>query len=183
MEIKQHFEQARELAIAAHGDQKYGEKPYEHHLQAVVDVLIRFGASLNNETTAPLLVAGWLHDSLEDTALTRIEVETRFGSEVAELVWRVTDEPGATRKERKPATYRKTRENQAAIILKLADRIANVEASLASKSGLLRMYQREHAEFKQALKPMSNNDMAEVMWSYLDQLLADGEKPEGRDNA
>jgi (p)ppGpp synthase/HD superfamily hydrolase len=183
MKIKQHFEQARELAIVAHGSQKYGEKPYEHHLQAVVDVLLRFGASLDDETTAPLLLAGWLHDSLEDTALTRTDIETLFGAEVAELVWRVTDEPGATRKERKPATYRKTRKNQAAIILKLADRIANVESSLASKSGLLRMYRREHTEFKQMLQPVSDSGMAAAMWNHLDQLLVQGEKSEGNSQA
>lgn len=182
MEIEKRFEQARKLAIAVHGDQKYGELPYEYHLQAVVDILKRFGASLEDVSTAPLLIAAWLHDSLEDTALTRTEVETQFDSEIAELVWRVTDEPGATRKERKPATYRKTRESQTAIILKLADRIANVESSLASKSGLLRMYRREHEEFKQALKPMSNSGMAERMWDYLDQLLAHDEKPEDKNH-
>src|SRR5262245_31138361 len=109
MEPTKLFEQARQLAIAAHGNQTYGDKPYEHHLRAVVDVLKRFGASLEDASTAPLLIAAWLHDSLEDTALSRAEVETNFGAEVTELVWRVTDEPGATRKERKPATYRKTR--------------------------------------------------------------------------
>jgi (p)ppGpp synthase/HD superfamily hydrolase len=172
MEAKQLFEQARQVGIAAHGNQHYGDKPYEHHLQAVVEVLKRFGASLEDTATAPLLIAAWLHDSLEDTALSRAEVETNFGSEVAELVWRVTDEPGATRKERKPATYRKTRENEAAIILKLADRIANVEASLENGSELLRMYSREQPEFKEALHAASTSDLATRMWDHLDQLLA-----------
>src|SRR5215510_1000930 len=153
MEAQRLFEQARDLAIAAHGDQLYGDKPYAFHLGAVVGVLKRFGADLADPATAPLLIAAWLHDTLEDTTLTRDEVETRFGNEVAELVWRVTDEPGATRKERKPATYRKTRENETAIVLKLADRIANVEASLESGGRLLHMYQREQSEFKLALQP------------------------------
>lgn len=134
--------------------------------------LKRFGANLEDESTAPLLVAAWLHDSFEDTSLTRTEVEAQFDFEIAELVWRVTDEPGATHKERKPATYRKTRESKAAIILKLADRIANVESSLASKNSLLRLYRREQDEFKQALKPMSNSEMTQRMWDHLDQLLA-----------
>jgi (p)ppGpp synthase/HD superfamily hydrolase len=168
------FAHARQLAIAAHGDQTYGDKPYEHHLQAVVDVLQRFGARLDQPATAPLLIAAWLHDSLEDTELTRGEVESEFGPEVAELVWRVTDEPGATRKERKPATYRKTRENESAIVLKLADRIANVEASVASGGRLLDLYQREHPEFKAALQPSSTSPLAEEMWNHLDQLLIAG---------
>ena len=176
MEAKQLFEQAREVAIAAHGDQQYGDKSYEHHLHAVVNVLRRFGASLEDTATAPLLIAAWLHDSLEDTALSRAEVETCFGAEVAELVWRVTDEPGATRKERKPATYRKTRENQSAVVLKLADRIANVEESLENNSGLLRMYGHEQREFKDALQPSSTSELAARMWDHLDQLLAEDGK-------
>ena len=172
MEATQLFEEARQIAIAAHADQLYGDKPYAYHLQAVVDILKRFGAKLEDATTAPLLIAAWLHDSLEDTALTRAEVEQRFGGEVAELVWRVTDEPGATRKERKPATYRKTRENETAIVLKLADRIANVEASLESGGRLLQMYRGEQAEFKLALQPSSTSKLAAEMWFHLDQLLA-----------
>jgi hypothetical protein len=34
MEAKQLFEQAREVAITAHGEQRYGDKPYEYHLRA-----------------------------------------------------------------------------------------------------------------------------------------------------
>jgi len=171
MIMEDQFEQARQLAIAAHGDQSYGDKPYEHHLQAVVEVLKRFGVQLDDPSTAPLLIAAWLHDSLEDTQLTRDEVEIQFGPAVAELVWRVTDEPGATRKERKPATYRKTRENESAIVLKLADRIANVEASVASGGRLLDMYQREHPDFKAALQSASTSKLALQMWNHLDQLL------------
>jgi (p)ppGpp synthase/HD superfamily hydrolase len=124
--------------------------------------------------TAPVLIAAWLHDSLEDTALTRGEVESRFGSGVAELVWRVTDEPGASRKERKVATYQKTRQTEASVILKLADRIANVEAAIANHSVLLRMYSREQADFKNALQPASASHLAARMWSHLDQLLHEG---------
>ncbi len=177
MEASDYFEKARELAIASHGDQPYGDKPYAHHLQAVVDVLTRFGASLDDGATAPLLIAAWLHDSLEDTDLTREEVEQRFGPEVAELVWRVTDEPGATRKERKPATYRKTRESDRAITLKLADRIANIESSLESNSGLLRMYRREYDEFKSALEPASTSELSRSMWAHLHQLLTPSATP------
>ena len=135
-------------------------------------VLKRFGASLDDPSTAPLLIAAWLHDTLEDTTLSRAEVEANFGAVVAELVWRVTDEPGATRKERKPATYRKTRENEAAVVLKLADRIANVEASLISPDGPLHMYRREQPDFKQALHSSSSSELATRMWAHLDGLLA-----------
>lgn len=172
MDAKERFDEARAVAIAAHGGQMYGDQPYAYHLQAVVDVLTRFGARLEDAATAPLLVAAWLHDSLEDTALTFAEIEARFGAEVAELVWRVTDEPGATREERKPATYLKTRESAMAVVLKLADRIANVEASLATDRKLVEMYRREHAEFRTMLHPAAGGEIASRMWTCLDALLA-----------
>lgn len=172
MEANERFDEARVVAIAAHGDQMYGDQPYAYHLQAVVDVLTRFGTGLEDAATAPLLVAAWLHDSLEDTALTFAEIEARFGAEVAELVWRVTDEPGATREERKPATYRKTSASEMAVVLKLADRIANVEASLATDRRLLEMYRREHVEFKATLHPAAGGELAGRMWTCLDALLA-----------
>lgn len=170
------FRQAQEVAIAAHGEQRYGALPYEHHLRGVVEVLQRNGASLDDPATAPLLVAGWLHDVLEDTPLMREDLKAQFGPEVAELVWRVTDEPGASREDRKPATYRKTRENEQAIVLKLADRIANVEEGIASRSNKLGMYRREQGEFAGILRDASQHPMVVAMWKHLDQLLESGRR-------
>jgi guanosine-3',5'-bis(diphosphate) 3'-pyrophosphohydrolase len=166
------LEQARDVAIAAHGEQRYGTLPYEHHLAKVVEVLKRFGASIDDPATAPLIVAGWLHDILEDTPIMREDLKTQFGPEVAELVWRVTDEPGASREDRKPATYRKTKDNELAVILKLADRIANVEEGIAAKSNKLGMYRREQGEFSGILRDATQHPMALAMWKHLDELLA-----------
>ncbi len=171
MNWRELYEQARDVAIEAHGEQRYGDSPYEKHLKAVMEVLERFGGSLEDPELAPLMVAGWLHDVLEDTPIMRDDLKTQFGPEVAELVWRVTDEPGASRDERKPATYRKTKENQHAIILKLADRIANVEHGIGTRSGKLGMYRREQGEFAGILREASTLPMAEKMWNHLDQLL------------
>jgi (p)ppGpp synthase/HD superfamily hydrolase len=171
MDSAELLRQAREVSIAAHGEQRYGTQPYETHLAAVVEILQRFGAKLEDEATAPLLIAGWLHDVLEDTPLMREDLKTQFGPQVAELVWLVTDEPGASREDRKPATYRKTRENELAIVLKLADRIANVEEGIAARSNKLGMYRREQAEFAGILREAPQHPMAEKMWKHLDQLL------------
>ncbi len=50
---------AQRYAEAAHGDQRYGQKPYVSHLAAVRAVLNDFGVS------GDLGVAAWLHDVLE----------------------------------------------------------------------------------------------------------------------
>lgn len=166
------FDKARAIAIKAHGEQLYGEKPYEHHLQMVGEILRRFGFHSENDDHFPLLISAWLHDSLEDTDLTKAEIEAVFGNEVADLVWRVTDEDGANRKERKAKTYLKLRESEQAIILKLADRIANVESSLQNNPGLLRMYAKEQFHFSESLKPFSQSEKSFKMWEHLEKLFA-----------
>jgi guanosine-3',5'-bis(diphosphate) 3'-pyrophosphohydrolase len=141
--------------------------PYEYHLQAVVDVLLKFGANLETDETAPLLVAAWLHDALEDTALDFQTVSDEFGAEVADIVWRVTDEPGRNRKERKQATYQKTKQSPAAIAVKLADRIANVAASKKGNAELFKMYAKEQEEFYKQLYQASDDKLVRSLWEHL----------------
>jgi hypothetical protein len=84
---------------------------------------------------------------------------------VARLVHAVTNEPGQNRRARHAATYPKIREaGDNAITLKLADRIANVEAG----GNLVGMYKKEHEDFKRALYTPGQ---AEEMWAHLNQLL------------
>ncbi|MGK7939912.1 MAG: HD domain-containing protein [Crocosphaera sp.] len=165
------FKTAELTAKQAHQGQQYGNFPYHHHLQAVVNILIEFGGTLNNPKTAPILVAAWLHDSLEDTSLTYNLILNQFGQEVADIVDAVTDEPGKNRKERKALTYVKTRKNEKAIILKLADRIANVRASQLDNPKKLKMYTKEQQDFEQALKPYSMSPLSQQLWRELEHTL------------
>jgi len=88
-----------------------------------------------------------------------------FGPDVAGLVDAVTDEPGPNRRARKAATYQKIREaGHLAVRLKLADRIANVEAG----GSLTDMYRKEHEAFRRNLHTAGEN---EDMWRHLDGLL------------
>jgi (p)ppGpp synthase/HD superfamily hydrolase len=113
-------------------------------------------------------LAAILHDTLEDTDLTRGELEREFGSEVADLVFAVTNEPGACRRERFLKTYPKIRAHPDATILKLADRIANVIHALQSNWDILRMYCGEWPEFEKALRVPGECD---DMWKHLESLL------------
>ena len=155
---------AEQFAINAHGNQRYGAHPYSYHLGAVQRVLGRFG--FGNDVV--LVASGWLHDCVEDTGISIDEIERLFGPNVSDIVHRVTDEPGVNRKERKAKTYPKIRGHQQATIVKLADRIANVEAS-KSEPNKFSMYQREHLEFRAHVYVAG---LADEMWSYLDNILA-----------
>ncbi|MBI0533902.1 HD domain-containing protein [Sphingomonas sp. TX0522] len=113
---------AEAFAIAAHGDQRYDGDPYRVHLAAVVRVLNDFGYVGAYEA------AGWLHDVVEDTGVSLAEIADRFGSDVARMVDAVTG-LGATRAERNARIYAGIAEEPEAAAVKLADRIANVEAA------------------------------------------------------
>jgi (p)ppGpp synthase/HD superfamily hydrolase len=155
---------AFDWAKVFHRNQKYGNEPYTKHLEDVVSVLKRFG--INNNT---ILAAAWLHDAVEDTLLTVEMVEQEFGNDVASLVYAVTREPGNNRKERNAKTYPKIKAQPDAIYLKLADRIANVQASIENNIKKLKLYQNEFPDFKIALKHSGGSD---EMWNYLEELIS-----------
>lgn len=141
---------AKEFALKAHGDQKYGDKPYEYHLQKVVDNVIDNINELDglywfNPITIAIATA-WLHDTLEDTKVTATDFERAGISDVVQFVINVTDAPGANRKERKLNTWHKIRRSEISIYVKLCDRLANV-----SEGGKLDMYREEMPLFEAAL--------------------------------
>jgi guanosine-3',5'-bis(diphosphate) 3'-pyrophosphohydrolase len=151
----------KRFAIEAHGDQHYGDAPYVAHLQAVHDVLVEFGY-LNED----LLAAAWLHDVLEDTTTTFEDLSREFGLRVAQIVKGVTNELGKNRAERHAKTYPKIASDLDCVTLKLADRIANMRASLTGKK-FIAMYRGEYPEFRAALRPGGG---CEAMWIELDRL-------------
>jgi (p)ppGpp synthase/HD superfamily hydrolase len=154
------YKEARMVSIQAHGNQTYDEIfPYHKHLDDVVDVLKRFGFS------GKFIVAGYLHDIIEDTSLSYNKVKRHYGFDVAEMVYCVTDELGRNREEKKIKTLPKTASNPDAIILKLADRIANIE-----HGGKVDMYAKEYEQFKGVLYLNTPED-GKAMWKHLDSLL------------
>lgn len=160
------IEKAREFAVAAHGNQKYGDAPYLVHLQAVAKLLIPYGEQAQ--------VLGFLHDVVEDTSISKEEVESEFGSFIAECVAVLTDEPGSNRKERKAKTYLKMSqvgpELHLALVAKAADRLANLEACVISQNvSLLSMYKNEHTTFKSAVY---RQGLCEDLWQKINLIVS-----------
>jgi (p)ppGpp synthase/HD superfamily hydrolase len=156
---------ARSFAIAAHGNQMYGDQRYVFHLDAVVELLAPFGEQAQ--------IAGYLHDVVEDTDVPLQKVREEFGDCIAECVALVTDALGANRRERKAPTNAKlaavSGENELALIVKAADRLANLRMSASSSSeSKLDMYRREHSAFRQAAyRP----GLADELWREMDCIL------------
>jgi (p)ppGpp synthase/HD superfamily hydrolase len=152
----------------AHATQTYDEYPYFKHLENVYNVLIQFGYDEGNPLHVPLLAAAWLHDVLEDSSRSYADLKEQFGEDVAEIVFCMTDEIARTRKEKKQKTYQKIRSNKSAIIVKVADRIANIEHAKKNRPDKLKMYAAEQKEFQDELRVYEH---IIPMWNYLDKLM------------
>lgn len=163
---EERLQEARDFAIMAHGEQKYGDHPYEYHLNWVHEVMLRHSVASSNLFT---VMAGWLHDVLEDTEISKEELARHFGERVTDIVYRVSDEPGADREERKQKTYGKIRGHIHATVVKLCDRIANVEAS-RDVPKKLEMYKQEHPDFEREVR-VKEHTFLDSLWDELDQLL------------
>lgn len=122
------LDRAVDFAVERHGGQtRPAGEPYVGHMLETVDVLVNGPSVLD----ADVLVAGVLHDVVEDTDTTLDEVEARFGAAVAELVGWVT-KPEPRRGEDKASARLRylaslSEAPDAAIALKLADRLSNVQ--------------------------------------------------------
>jgi (p)ppGpp synthase/HD superfamily hydrolase len=148
-------------ARARHGRQLYGGRPYETHLLAAAEVLRDCGYG----DDAVLVSAAYLHDTIEDTPAEHADIAREFGTRIADIVDAVSDPEGATRAERKAAAYPRIHALDDAVRVKLADRIANVEAGgpRAAK------YLDEQAEFRARL---FEPGVADALWARLDRALA-----------
>lgn len=158
---------ARRFARHAHRGQTYGPtEPYVVHLDAVAHLARPYGEVAQ--------AVAYLHDVIEDTATPLDAIERRFGKHVAACVALCTDEPGPSRAERKRATNEKLARVQprhhTALVVKVADRLANVEACLFyGDAGKLGTYRAEHAAFRAAAH---RPGLCDPLWAALDAALA-----------
>ena len=103
--------------------------PYFMHCVRTAEILAQLRLDMDT------ICAGLMHDVLEDTGITRDEMEIKFGNNITNLVEGVTKIgrykfSGGHRK-RQAETYRKlllaTAEDMRVILIKLADRLHNME--------------------------------------------------------
>ena len=122
------IEKGYKFAFDAHKDQvRQSGEPYIIHPIAVACKLIEFGMD------TPSVVAGLLHDVIEDTAYTYDDIAKNFGKEIANLTEGVTKLgkiPFSSREEQQAENLRKMlmamSEDIRVIIIKFADRMHNL---------------------------------------------------------
>jgi guanosine-3',5'-bis(diphosphate) 3'-pyrophosphohydrolase len=122
--------EAAELAARRHSGMARkgrGGEPYINHLAEVANLLSQAAGGEDAE----LVAAGWLHDTIEDTATTLDELAERFGQRVASLVAEVTDDMTLPKHERRLRQIEDAPHKSAgAKLIKIADKISNIRARI-----------------------------------------------------
>lgn len=124
-DLKQLLEAAAFAARKHSGQKRKGknEEPYINHPLEVADLLV----SVGGVDDIDVLMAGLLHDTVEDTSTTKHDIETRFGLKTADIVMEVTDDKSLPKAERKRLQVEHAPHlSPGAKLVKLADKISNI---------------------------------------------------------
>jgi len=122
------LERAYRFSELSHeGQQRASGEPYLSHPLEVAGLLVNFKMDVTTVT------AGLLHDVLEDTKTTKVDLQREFGAEIADLVDGVTKIGKlafSSREERQAENFRKMLVAMArdlrVLMIKLADRLHNM---------------------------------------------------------
>jgi GTP diphosphokinase / guanosine-3',5'-bis(diphosphate) 3'-diphosphatase len=122
------LERAYRFSERSHeGQQRASGEPYLSHPLEVAGLLVNFKMDVTTVT------AGLLHDVLEDTKATKVDLQREFGAEIADLVDGVTKIGKlafSSREERQAENFRKMLVAMArdlrVLMIKLADRLHNM---------------------------------------------------------
>lgn len=109
---------AEQFMQEAHrGQTRWDGRPFQVHPVKVVEILESMGFGV-----IPMLCAGYLHDTIEDTNVTKQMIENEFGSEVADYVDELTFKEGSDEK----YWLQCSELSRSAKVIKIADIIANL---------------------------------------------------------
>lgn len=126
------IQQAKEFSFRAHSSHYFpcGRK-YSTHLETVAELSRQ---ALSNDSTLDegiLLSTAYLHDSVEDTAVTHEDIFNFFGQNISNAVSALTKNKHLTKSSQiQHSLQRILRQPKEVWLVKLADRIANLQQSI-----------------------------------------------------
>jgi (p)ppGpp synthase/HD superfamily hydrolase len=124
--------------------------PYISHPMEVMDILREDGCPEH------VIIAGILHDTLEDTGTTPAEIGNKFGDDVLHIVQAESEDKSKTWKERKQATI----DHLGGLSL------AEKQVCCADKLSNLRSMYADRQEIGEALWGRFNAPKADIRWYY-----------------
>ena len=168
------FLTALQFAAERHRDQRRKDSsasPYINHPIQVAELMWRVGG-VREITT---LLAGLLHDTVEDTATRPDEIRDLFGQAVLSLVMEVTDDKRLPKAERKRLQIvNAPHKSRAARQIKLADKASNVRDITQSPPANWSLERkREYLNWSEQVVNGLRGLNPELE-AYYDQVLAEG---------
>ena len=146
---------AKKYAFKKHKsvNHKYDGLPYSVHLRMVNKYAVKYCYLLKTWNDAVVTEQGsWAHDLIEDCRLTYGDIVRILGVAVADSVYALSNNKGKTRAERANQKYYDgIKEKNVTVFLKNCDRLANIEYSIKSKSGMASKYASEHKKYRTEL--------------------------------
>ena len=146
--------EAINFSAQAHQDQ-LRKVDHQHYIVHPFDVMERVRAVTDDTNTQ---IAAVLHDTVEDTPVTLEELEERFGTEVAFMVWGVSKRDDLQNWHDRNSAYLSRLEHEAgdgSVIIALADKISNL-------TDMIHNHQKYGVEFWQHF----NLQPLEQLWWY-----------------
>jgi len=150
---------------------KYTGEPYWVHVDAVAKIVAEHGG---NEFQ---IAASYLHDTLEDTKTTYMELISQFGIEVTDLVKELTDVYTSESFPKDKRAWRKAKEaertskiSDKAKLIKLADLNDNTHSIVKHDADFAKTYLREKANMLKGFQNVNKELYAKVEKQLQDSL-------------
>ena len=129
------YSKAQKLVKIWHGSQLYGGfLPYFYHLKQTDKVIDNFSVDIPEGQFFKLKTAALLHDVLEDTPISIKELCEIFGSDIADIVLKVTKINEQNTLEFESSYYKEMAKNPLSVFIKIADKAANAKQTIKDKS-------------------------------------------------
>lgn len=164
---------AVDFAQSQHAAQTYSllKLPYFYHLKKTEEVIDQFASEMPAEKIITLKISALLHDILEDTNVTIEMLKNEFGTEISDIISKVTKINEVNTADYEIAYYTQIAQNPLAVITKIADKCANTEHTIKNFSEWhAKRIIEGHEVFKNLAYPTIG---CQGLKNYLDKLVSD----------
>ena len=150
------------------GQKRMDGRPYIAHPIMVARLVKKYLS--NKERLDEIIMAAYLHDTIEDTDTTYEEIEEKFGSYVAYLVMGVTNDEKIKKSMGKTnyLCYKMYHMNDDVLNLKLCDRLSNVMDLRNANKEFLERYETETIMILDYL--LSNRNLTETQLEIVKEI-------------